>query len=176
MGVNQLVSLNKAYIALGTNVGNWKNNFNQAVQLISKKCVITQFTSVYLAHPYGYDKQHYFYNSALELETNLSPYVLLDELQIIEKKIQKNKLFINGPRKIDLDIIFFNKLILTSKKLTIPHYEAHLRDFVLLPLMEIDPFFMHPLKKQTIRAIYKKLKNKYVFKIKRRRKESLIIY
>ena len=170
------MSLNKTYIALGTNVGNWKNNFNQAIRLISKKNVITQLASVYLSQPYGYEQQHYFYNSVLELETNLSPYGLFDELQIIEKKLQKNKLFVNGPRKIDLDIIFFNKLILTSRKLTIPHYEVHLRDFVLLPLMEINPFYMHPLKKQTISVIYKKLKNKYVFKIKRRQKESLIIY
>ena len=95
---------------------------------------------------------------------------------MIEKKLQKNKLFISGPRKIDLDIIFFNKLILTSNKLTIPHYAAHLRDFVLLPIIEMNPFYMHPLQKETISTIDKKLKDRYVFKIKRRRKESLIIY
>ena len=170
------MSLNKAYIALGTNIGNWKNNLNQAILSISKLGVITQLASVYLSHPFGYVQQHYFYNSALKLETTLSPYGLFDELQIIEKKLQKNKFFVNGPRKIDLDIIFFNKLILKSRKLTIPHYEAHLRDFVLLPLMEINPFYMHPLKKETISTIYKKLKDKYVFKIKRHRKESLIVY
>ena len=170
------MSLNKTYIALGTNVGNWKNNFNQAIRLISKKGSITQLASIYLSQPYGYEQQHYFYNSVLELVINLSPYDLFKELQIIEKKLQKNKLFVNGPRKIDLDIIFFNKLVLTSKKLTIPHYQVHLRDFVLLPLMEINPFFIHPTKKLTIRAIYKKLKKKYVFKIKRRLKESLIVY
>ena len=170
------MSLNKVYIALGTNVGNWKNNFNQAVRLISKKVLNTQFASVYLSHPYGYEKQNYFYNSALELETSLSPYGLFDELMIIEKKLQKNKLFVNGPRKIDLDIIFFNKLILTSNKLTIPHCAAHLRDFVLLPIIEMNPFYMHPLQKETISTIDKKLKDRYVFKIKRRRKESLVIY
>ena len=170
------MSLNKAYIALGSNVGNWKNNLNQAILSISKLGVITQLASVYLSHPFGYVQQHYFYNSALKLETTLSPYSLFDKLQIIEKKLQKNKFFVNGPRKIDLDIIFFNKLILKSRKLTIPHYEAHLRDFVLLPLMEISPFYIHPLKKETISMLYKKLEDKYVFKIKRRRKESLIIY
>ena len=170
------MSLNKAYIALGSNVGNWKNNLNQAILSISKLGVITQLASVYLSHPFGYVQQHYFYNSALKLETTLSPYGLFDELQIIEKKLQKNKFFVNGPRKIDLDIIFFNKLILKSRKLTIPHYEAHLRDFVLLPLMEISPFYIHPLKKETISMLYKKLEDKYVFKIKRRQKESLIIY
>ena len=170
------MSLNKAYIALGSNVGNWKNNLNQAILSISKLGVITQLASVYLSHPFGYEQQHYFYNSALELETNLSPYGLFDELQIIEKKLQKNKLFVNGPRKIDLDIIFFNKLVLNSKKLIIPHHAVHLRDFVLLPLMEINPFYMHPIKKETMSRIYKKLKKKYVFKIKRRLKESLIVY
>ena len=170
------MSLNKTYIALGTNVGNWKNNFNNAVRLISNVGIITQFASIYLSHPFGYEKQHYYYNSALELKTNLSPYGLFNELQMIEKKLQKNKLFINGPRKIDLDIIFFNKLILTSRKLTIPHQEAHLRDFVLLPLMEINPFYIHPVQKETISAIYKKLEDKYVFKVRRRQKESLIVY
>ena len=170
------MSLNKAYIALGTNIGNWKNNFNQAIQLISKKGIITQLSSVYLSRPYGYEKQNYFYNSVLELETNLSPYALFDELQLIERILQKNKLFVSGPRKIDLDIIFFNKLILTSNKLTIPHYAAHLRDFVLLPIIEMNPFYMHPLQKETISTIDKKLKDRYVFKIKRRRKESLVIY
>ena len=170
------MSLNKTYIALGTNVGNWKNNFNHAVRLISNLGIITQFASIYLSRPYGYKQQHYYYNTALELKTNLSPYSLFNELQMIEKKLQKNKLFINGPRKVDLDIIFFNKLILTSNKLTIPHYAAHLRDFVLLPLIEMNPFYIHPLQKETISAIYKKLKDKYVFKTKRRQKESLVIY
>ena len=170
------MSLNKTYIALGTNVGNWKNNFNNAVRLISNVGIITQFASIYLSRPYGYEQQHYYYNSALELKTNLSPYGLFNELQIIEKKLQKNKLFVNGPRRIDLDIIFFNNLILRSNRLTIPHNQAHLRDFVVLPLMEMNPFYIHPLKKETICTLYKKLKYKYVFKIKRRRKESLIIY
>ena len=170
------MSLNKTYIALGTNVGNWKNNFNNAIRLISNVGIITQFASIYLSHPFGYEKQHYYYNSALELKTNLSPYGLFNALQMIEKKLQKNKLFINGPRKIDLDIVFFNKLILTSNKLTIPHYAAHLRDFVLLPIIEMNPFYMHPLQKKTISTIDKKLKDRYVFRIKRRRKESLVIY
>ena len=75
-----------------------------------------------------------------------------------------------------MDIIFFNNLKLNSKKLIIPHESVHLRDFVLLPLMEINPFIVHPIQKKTVKAIYKKLTNKYVFKIKQRSKESLIIY
>ncbi len=167
---------NKVYIALGTNIGHWKNNFNQSVRLISQIGFIKKYSSIYFSLPYGYEKQNFFYNSALELETNLSPYHLLNELNRIEKILQKNKRIENGPRKIDLDIIFYNKLILKSKELTIPHYAAHLRDFVLLPLIEMDPFFIHPNKKETLITLYKNLEKKYVFKIKQRLKESLIIY
>jgi len=75
---------------------------------------------------------------------------------LIEKKLQKNKQFLNGPRKIDLDIIFFNKLVLTSNLLTIPHKCAHKRDFVLLPLIEISPFLFIRLKKYQLRN-YRKI-------------------
>ncbi len=168
--------LNKVYIALGTNVGNWKNNFNQAIKLISKKSVIKKFSSIYQSFPFGFVNQNYYYNSAIEVETNLSPFSLLMEMQIIEKRLQKNKKIINGPRKIDIDIIFFNQISLFSSKLKIPHNSAHLRDFVLLPIIELNPYYIHPIKKETISSIYKKLETKYVFKIKRRQKESLIIY
>ena len=170
------MSVNKVYIAIGTNVGDWKNNFNQAIKLISKNAVITKAASTYLSHPYGYKNQSFFYNTVIKIETSLSVYDLFYQIEIIEKKLQKNKLIKNGPRKIDLDIIFFNHLILSSKKLTIPHYAMHQRDFVLLPLIEICPFYQHPKKRKTVSAIYNELENKYVFKIKQRKKESLIVY
>ena len=66
------MSLNKTYIALGTNVGNWKNNFNNAVRLISKVGIITQFASIYLSRPYGYEQQHHYYNSAPVSYTHLT--------------------------------------------------------------------------------------------------------
>ena len=168
--------LNKAYIDLGTNVGNWKNNFNQAIRHILKLGEITQFASIYISHPYGYKKQQYYYNSALELKTLLSPYFLLKELALVEKKLHKKILFKNGPRRIDLDIIFFNKLILNSNQINIPHIAAHQRDFVLLPIIEMIPFYIHPIKKKSLSSIYKGLQNKYVFKIMKHRKESLVIY
>ena len=170
------MSHNKTYIALGTNVGNWKNNFNQAISLILREGNILNFSSVYISKPYGYEKQSFFYNSVIELQTRLSPFLLSDKLKIIEKKLQKNKLFKNGPRRIDLDIIFYNRLIISSKKLIIPHYAAHKRDFVLLPIIEITDFYRHPLNKETLKTIYKNLDDKYVFKIKKRHKGSLKFY
>jgi 2-amino-4-hydroxy-6-hydroxymethyldihydropteridine diphosphokinase len=84
------VSLNKAFIALGANVGNWKNNFNQSFIQINKIGHITNFGSVYLSNPCGFKDQNFFYNTAIELTTTLGAVKLMEELKIIEKKIHKN--------------------------------------------------------------------------------------
>ena len=75
---------NKVYIALGTNLGNWKNNFNQALKFISKLGTIDKIGSIYLSKPYGFDNQNYFYNTAIEFSTSLSPHFLQISLQLIE--------------------------------------------------------------------------------------------
>ena len=170
------MSLNKAFIALGTNVGNWKNNFNQSFIQINQIGYITNFGSVYLSDPYGFKDQNFFYNTAIELTTRLGVMQLMERLKIIEKKIQKNKLFINGPRRIDLDIIFFNNIIMKNKSALIPHPRAHLRDFVLYPIYDMNPFFMHPLEKKTIKELINNLEENYIFKKINRQKDSVLIY
>ena len=167
---------NKVIIALGTNVGNWKNNFNQAFVQLNKLGYITNIASVYLSKPYGFKNQHFFYNTAIEFITSINPTKLFKNIQLIEKNIQKNKLFVNGPRRIDLDIIFYNKIILKKNYLIIPHPRAHLRDFVLYPIQDIDPFFVHPIRKKTIKALIRDLKESYIFKKIIRQKDSLLIY
>jgi len=170
------VSLNKVFIALGTNIGNWKNNFNQSFVQINKIGHISNFGSVYLSNPYGFKEQNYFYNTAIELTTSLGVMKLMEELKIIEKKIHKNKLFANGPRRIDLDIIFYNKIIINNKSVSIPHPQAHLRDFVLYPIYDMNPFFTHPLEKKTIKELIKTLEENYIFKKINRQKDSVLIY
>ena len=168
--------LNKAYIALGTNIGNWKNNFNQSFIQISKIGHISNFGSVYLSNPCGFKDQNFFYNTAIELTTTLGVMKLMEELKIIEKKIQKNKLFTNGPRRIDIDIIFYNKEMINNKSVSIPHPRAHLRDFVLYPIYDMSPFFRHPSEKKTIKELIYNLKENYIFKKINRRKDSALIY
>lgn len=170
------MSHNRVYIALGTNVGNWKNNFNQAIRQISNLGIIMKNSSVYLSRPSGYINQEYFYNSALELKTFLSPMHLFMALQLIEKKMKRNKKILQGPRNIDLDIIFFNQIQFNSRFLKIPHYAAHKRDFVLMPLKEINPMLFHPIYKKTVSELYKTIKDKFIFKVKRHKINSLIIY
>ena len=170
------MSLNKAFIALGTNIGNWKNNFNQSFIQINKIGHITSFGSVYLSNPHGFKDQNFFYNTAIELTTTLGAIKLMEELKIIEKKIHKNKLFINGPRHIDLDIIFYNKLKINNKYLSIPHTRAHVRDFVLFPIYDMNPFFTHPSEKTTIKELINNLEENYIFKKVNRQKDSVLIY
>ena len=170
------MSLNKVFIALGTNIGNWKNNFNQSFIQISKIGHIKNFGSVYLSNPYGFKDQNFFYNTAIELTTTLGVMKLMEELKIIEKKIHKNKLFANGPRLIDLDIIFYNKMIINNKSVSIPHPRAHLRDFVLCPIYDMNPFFTHPLEKKTIKELINNLEENYIFKKVNRQKDSVLIY
>ena len=174
--MNQSVYLNKAYIALGTNMGNWKNNFNRAILQISKIGSITNFSAVYISKPYGYSKQNDFYNMAIELKTSLSPMRLIQAMELIEKKIKKNKVIKNGPRTIDLDIILYNKIVLKKKSLIIPHPRAHIRDFVLLPICEMNPFYIHPIIRKTMIEIYTNLQEKFVFKKIKLQKENLLIF
>jgi len=170
------VLLNKIFIALGTNIGNWKNNFNQSFIQLNKIGFITKFGSIYLSYPYGFKHQNFFYNTAIELTTTLGIMKLMGELKIIEKKIQKNKLFTNGPRRIDLDVIFFNKMVMKKKSVLIPHPRAHLRDFVLYPINDMNPFFMHPVEKKTIKELINNLEENFIFKKINRQKDSLLIY
>ena len=152
------------YIALGTNVGNYKNNFIAAIRELNKLGQISKIANIYISKPYGYLNQNYFYNSVLELKSKMMPMQLMKNIQLIEKKLQKNKRIINGPRKIDLDIIFWGKKKLRNHNLYIPHPRAKERDFVLLPLIDLDPFFGDPETQLTIRDLLNSLKDHYVIK------------
>ena len=167
---------NKVFIALGTNIGNWKNNFNQSFIQLNRIGHISNFGSIYLSKPNGFQDQNFFYNTAIELTTNLNVIKLMTKLKIIEKNIQKNKFFTNGPRRIDLDIIFYNKMIIRNKSVIIPHPRAHFRDFVLSPIHDMAPFFIHPCEKKTIKKLINDLKEIYIIKKLSRRKDSVLIY
>ena len=152
------------YIALGTNIGNYKNNFFAAIRELNKLGQVSKIANIYKSKPYGYLYQNYFYNSVLELKSKMMPMQLMKNIQLIEKKLQKNKRIINGPRKIDLDIIFWGKKKLRNHNLYIPHPRAKERDFVLLPLIDLDPFFRDPETQLTIKDLLNSLKDHYVIK------------
>ena len=152
------------YIALGTNVGNYKNNFSAAINELDKIGKISKIANIYKSKPYGYLNQNYFYNSVLELKSKMMPIQLMKSIHLIEKKLKKNKRIVNGPRKIDLDIIFWGKKKFRNQNLNIPHPRAKERDFVLLPLIDLNPFFRDPETKLSIKDLLSSLKDHYVIK------------
>ena len=150
------------YIALGTNVGNYRNNFSRAVFDLSKIGSISKIANIYKSKPYGYLQQNYFYNTMVYLKSEIHPNELIKKIHLIERKLHKNKRIINGPRKIDLDIIFWDQKIFKNNNLVIPHPRVQERDFVLCPLCDITPFFKHPVSKLSVKELIKNLKDHYV--------------
>ena len=150
------------YIALGTNVGNYRNNFSRAVFELSKIGSISKIANIYKSKPYGYLKQNYFYNTMVYLKSEIHPNELIKKIHLIERKLHKNKRIINGPRKIDLDIIFWDQKIFKNNNVVIPHPRAQERDFVLCPLCDITPFYKHPVSKLSVKELIKNLKDHYV--------------
>ena len=150
------------YIALGTNVGNYINNFSNAIVELNKIGQVIKMANIYKSKPYGYLKQNFFYNSMVHLKSELLPTELMNKIQLIEKKLKKNKRIINGPRKIDIDIIFWGYKMFNNRELSIPHPRVSERDFVLFPLQDIAPNFRDPVSKITVKELIKELKNYYI--------------
>ena len=155
---------NKVFLALGSNVGNWKLNFNGCLSELKNIGELVSIGNIYISKPYGYKEQNDFYNTAVEFHTTSSHIKLLNELKLIEKKLHKNKLIKNGPRRIDIDIIFFNSLKINHANLVIPHPRAANRDFVIFPLCDIDPYFKHPVEKKSLKILKGEIEDIYIEK------------
>jgi len=145
------------YLALGTNLGQRAQNLQAAVQALPPVVTITAISRQYeTAAAYVLD-QPTFLNMALRGETALTPLDLLAYLKQIEQTLGRQKSIRYGPRKIDLDILFYDDLILESESLQIPHPHLHERGFVLHPLMDIAPQLRHPVLHQTIQELVTQL-------------------
>ena len=143
---------NISYIALGSNKGDRINHLTRAIHEIinDKNNSIENVSSVYETTPYGYKDQGNFYNAVIKIKTGYQLLELLDLLKSIEQKIGREKSTKWGPREIDLDILFYNNLIYSDDRVTVPHKEVAKRDFVLVPLSEIAPDLYHPVLNQKI--------------------------
>lgn len=141
-----------AVIALGSNMGDRQGYLDGAVEKLDavKGCRVRKVSGFLETPPYGVTDQADFLNGCLELETLLYPHELLDELHRIEKEAGRERILRWGPRTLDLDIIFYDDLILQDSDLCIPHVEMHKREFVLKPLSEIAPYRRHPVTGKTV--------------------------
>lgn len=146
----------KAYLSVGSNIGDRLNNIVQAVNLLrsNKRIYNVTVSSVYETEPVGNVEQQNFYNIGIKIETDLDPFLLLETLHDIEQKLHRKRLVRWGPRTIDLDIIDYENYQIKTDILTLPHKERDNRKFVLEPLLEIskDDSAYHNLLQEKIKC------------------------
>lgn len=149
------------YLSLGTNLGEKERNIKNALVAISKRIGhVLNCSSNYENSPWGFDSENTFLNVVVKVETTLSAQTILAEILCIEKKLGRTEKTKNGSycdRIIDIDILFFDNEIIDSENLKIPHPLLAKRMFVLKPLCEIAPDFIHPVLQKSMQQLYNML-------------------
>lgn len=148
-----------AYIAFGSNMGERMEHIQHGIEALSglDSCQVCEISDIIETEPYGGVDQEKFLNGVLKLETVLNPYQLLEKLHEIESQQGRVREIHWGPRTLDLDIIFYDDLVLHTQELTIPHMDMQNREFVLKPMSQIAPWLRHPLFHQTMQQMYEAL-------------------
>lgn len=141
------------FLSLGTNLGDRLTNLQHAREAFCPDVIIVRSSPIYMTEPWGFVDQPEFLNQVVEVRTELEPLPLLHFLKAIEVEMGRSASFRYGPRLIDLDILFYGNRIVKEKGLQIPHSQLAKRAFVLVPLNEIAPDFVHPLLQQTVRNL-----------------------
>ena len=142
--------MTRVFLGIGTNLGDRERNLQEARAVLSQKLEILRESSIYQTAPWGYLDQPAFLNQVIEAQNALSSLNLLGFLKNTEKQLGRQANFRNGPRLIDLDILFYGNRIIQTPRLQVPHPRLTQRAFVLVPLAEIAPEFVHPQNRQTI--------------------------
>lgn len=141
--------MHQVFLGTGGNTGNKQENFDKVYTFIKNELGdIIQPSSVYETSPWGFESKDNFWNQVLSIETTLSPEELLLKIAEIETSFGRNRENEGySSREMDIDILYFDDEIINTEKLTIPHPLLHKRLFVLVPLAEIAPDFVHPVLK-----------------------------
>ncbi|OGP53273.1 MAG: 2-amino-4-hydroxy-6-hydroxymethyldihydropteridine diphosphokinase [Deltaproteobacteria bacterium RBG_13_52_11b] len=149
-----------AFIGIGSNMGDKVRRCEEAISEILKvdRHTLLAKSSFFKTQPMGYTLQDWFVNGVIKIETELEALDLLHSLKTIERQMGRVKTFRWGPRAIDLDILLFDGTNIEIPELQIPHPRLHERQFVLVPLAEIDPNLLHPVLKKTVQGLLEDLK------------------
>lgn len=134
------IEMNKAYLGLGTNIGDRLGYLNKAYEILNNKeeINIIKKSKIYETKAWGFTEQADFLNMCIEIDTSLCEYELLRVCQDVEYELNRKRIIKWGPRTIDVDILFFNDIILNDEELTIPHPRIQDRAFVLIPLLDLQ--------------------------------------
>ena len=150
-----------AYVALGSNLGNKKENLLQAIELLKNHGVnILAVSSFLVTKPYGVTDQPDFLNGAIKLEYDKSPEELLEVLLAVEQEMGRVRLRHWGECIIDLDLLLFGQEVIETKNLVVPHKDMENREFVLAPLAEIAPQVVLPNRNETIEKLLTNLRKR----------------
>lgn len=154
--------MKKVYLGLGTNLGNREENLNQAIEKIREFVgPVIRVSSLYETEPWGFSSESLFLNMVAEVDTKLKPSGLLGRLLMIESflgRLREVKKYTS--RIIDIDILFYGDRIIDNKALQVPHPLLQERRFVLVPLSEIAPGFIHPVIKKSIKRLLEECQDK----------------
>lgn len=146
-------ALHTVFIGLGTNLGDRMENLAAARRSLPPNVLLLAVSPIYETRPWGYVDQPDFLNQVVKAETELAPLDLLAYLKQWEVRLGRSPTFKNGPRVVDLDLLFYDDLIFESPVLTIPHPGIATRAFVLAPLADIAPDYCHPISGITVREL-----------------------
>ena len=149
----------KAFIGLGSNLGDREANIRQALQFLEQlpETTIVRGSSLYDTEPVGVSDQPNFLNGVVQIETHLAPRQLLWNLMLIERRLGRVRTRQWGPRVIDLDLLLYGEEVVDEEDLQVPHPLMTKRSFVMVPLVEIEPLLVHPVTNQTMLSILQRL-------------------
>lgn len=145
------------YIGFGANLGDRLATIGESLRLINALGDVSAVSPIYESEPVGYLQQPAFLNGVAQLETGLNPDKLLQRLHEIEQRLGRRRTFPNAPRTIDLDILFYGRCIIETPELIVPHPRLQERAFVLLPLADLAPDFVHPLLAKSVGELLRAL-------------------
>jgi 2-amino-4-hydroxy-6-hydroxymethyldihydropteridine diphosphokinase len=145
--------LTRAYLSLGSNVGDRRANLRDAITRLGTLGKVTAISSFYETEPIEVTSQPWFLNCALALDTERTAEKLLEGILAVEQQMGRRRGLDKGPRNIDIDILLFGDAIINQPNLDVPHPAMHLRRFVLEPLAEIAPEARHPLLRRTAKEL-----------------------
>lgn len=155
--------MSKVYLSLGSNLGDKGGNIQKALVSLERWGIkILRSSKIYETEPVGFKDQPWFYNVAVYVDTTLTPEETLKAVSAIEQSLGRQRGKLNGPRKIDIDILLYDDVVLDTEGLIIPHPRAHERNFVLVPMSEIAEEVVHPVLKKTVGEILKECSDRAI--------------
>ena len=143
--------MKQVFLSLGSNVGDRVAHLRRALELLAKVGIeVRRVSSFYQTEPVDFLAQRWFVNCVAEVGTDLMPLRLLKTLQAVERALGRRPGIPQGPRPIDIDILFYENVVVRSRTLTIPHARLSERRFVLVPLRELAAHLRHPVTQRTV--------------------------